>query len=123
MCKTLNNESKATAKKILYQLVTNTFRRTKQNLEPKIRKTHLQEGLDLAPELDLPLGHALGDLPRVPVNSGDESMAERFVGSALVIRLHDHSLASGITSRQDQDNFSRFHNFAHLDLDEVFSRF
>ena len=41
---------------------------------------NLQEGLDLAAELNLPLGHSLGHLAWVTVNSGNQSMPERFVG-------------------------------------------
>jgi hypothetical protein len=77
-------------------------------------RSHLQEGLDFAPELDLPLGHTLGHLPGVPVDASDESVTEGLVGSAFVVGLDDHSLASGITACQDQDNLPCFHNFTHF---------
>jgi hypothetical protein len=44
--------------------------------------SYLEEGLDFAPECDLPLGHALGHLAWVPVDPGDQSVAERLVGGA-----------------------------------------
>ena len=45
-------------------------------------KSHLEEGLDFAPEGDLPLGHSLGHLAWVAVDAGDQSVAERLVGGA-----------------------------------------
>ncbi len=79
-----------------------------------LNSTHLQERLDLAPELDLPLGHAFRHLPGVPVDTGDESVAEGLVAGALVVGLDDDSLATGVSASQDQDDFSGFHNLTHL---------
>ena len=77
-------------------------------------KTNLQEWLDFAPELDLPLGHSLGDLPGVPVDARDEGMTEGLVRRSVVVRLHDHGLATGVSAREDQDDFASFHNLAHF---------
>jgi hypothetical protein len=78
-------------------------------------KTNLQERLDFAPELNLPLGHALGDLPWVPVDARDESVSEGFVARPVVVRLHDHGLPASVSARQDQDDLARFHNLTHFE--------
>ena len=61
----------------------------------------LQEGLDFAPQLDLPLGHALGHFPGVPVDSGNESVAKRLVGCAFVVGFDDHGLATGVSACEE----------------------
>ena len=38
-------------------------------------ESHLKERLNLGPLLDLLLGHLLGDLPWVPVNTSNQGMA------------------------------------------------
>jgi hypothetical protein len=61
-----------------------------------------------APLLDLLLGHAAGDLARSAGDAGDEAM-----GEALVVRvalfhvLDDDGLLTGVTTGEDDNDFSR----------------
>merc|ERR1719285_1485154 len=77
---------------------------------------HLKERLDLGPLLDLLLGHLLGDLPWVPVNTSNQGMAERLVASSLVRGLHDNCLSPCIPARKQQDDLAALHDFPHDDL-------
>ena len=77
---------------------------------------YLEEGLDLGPLLDLLLGHAFGDQLGVSVDAGNESVSERLVGGALIVRLDNKSLASGKASIEDQDNLALLHNLTHFVL-------
>lgn len=74
----------------------------------------LQERLDLGLLLQLVLAHLLGHLAWVSVDTGNESMTERLLGSAFVRGFDDDSLAASVTSTKDDYDLALFHNFPHL---------
>ena len=61
-------------------------------------KTYLEERLDLAPLLNLLLGHALGHQTWVPVDAGDECVSEGLVGSTIVVGFDNDGLAASKAS-------------------------
>jgi hypothetical protein len=61
----------------------------------------LDEGLDLAALALSGLAHAAGDLLRVALDSGDESVGEGVGLAAIVLRLDNHDLLAGITTARD----------------------
>merc|ERR1712018_1023502 len=59
---------------------------------------NLEERLDLAPLLNLLLGHALGHQTWVPVDAGDECVSEGLVGSTIVVGFDNDGLAASKAS-------------------------
>lgn len=66
----------------------------------------LDEGLDARTLQDLLLRHSLGDLERVILNSGNETVSEGALAGTLIEGLDHDGLLTGITSGKDDDNFT-----------------
>lgn len=73
------------------------------------------ESLDLVPASLSLLGHLLRDGTRIPVNSGDDSMAVTAFRSPLVVVFQDDCFPASIPTTQDDHHFARLHNLHHLD--------
>ncbi|GMR41784.1 hypothetical protein PMAYCL1PPCAC_11979, partial [Pristionchus mayeri] len=76
----------------------------------------LDEGLQLVSLRLLLLSHRLGDLAGIPVDSGHKGMRVGLVRSAIIVRLHDESLKTGILSSEDEDDLSGLHDLSHVYL-------
>ena len=75
---------------------------------------HLEERLDFGVAFSAFFGHATNDLAGISIDSGDQSVSERFVRASFVKVLDDDSLATGKTTVQDKDDLVGFHDFDHL---------
>merc|ERR1712018_978812 len=59
---------------------------------------NLEERLNLAPLLNLLLGHTLGHQTWIPIDTGDECVSEGFVGGPIVVRFDNDGFAAGKAS-------------------------
>jgi hypothetical protein len=66
----------------------------------------LEERLDAVALLHGLLAHVLLDLQGVAVNAGNDAVAVRALGSAIIVGLHDDSLAAGIAALENDDNLA-----------------
>ena len=80
----------------------------------------LKERLDLGPLLNLLLGHAFCHNAGVPIDTGNQSMAKRFVRGTFIVGLDNDCLATSKSAGQDKDNLALFHNLAHLGVKQIF---
>jgi len=67
----------------------------------------LDERLDVGPLQNLLLGHALGDLARIPLDSSHEHVSKLSALGTLLETLYDNSLLTSLTAIQDHNHFAR----------------
>ena len=81
---------------------------------------YLEEGLDLGPLLNLLLGHTFCHNAGVPIDTGNQSMAKRFVRGTFIVGLYNNCLATSKSAGQYKDNLALFHNLAHFGVEQIF---
>lgn len=73
----------------------------------------LDECLDGGALSNLLLAHTLGDLLWSLLNTGDNSVWEWVCLGALVVRLDDDNLLTGVSSSNDDGNLARLDELSH----------
>ena len=73
-----------------------------RQLAPEIQtNSYLEERLHFIPLRDRLFAHALGDLSRVPIDTGDDGMRVRSLLGSLVKLLDHDNLSSGLSALED----------------------
>ena len=72
-----------------------------------------EKGLDSGSLEDLLLAHLPGDLERVPVDAGHESVTVRAVVAPVVVRLHHDALLARVAPAQHYHHLAGFHDLTH----------
>ena len=71
-----------------------------------VSSTHLDEGLDFAPESQLLLAHASRHFSGVTLDSGNDGVGEGPAVGALIHLLDDNNLFAGLTALEDDCDLS-----------------